>query len=238
MKIFDTMKSTPSRGVRRTTADNTTTPTQETAPTPATEAAYFRGIPDSELTPRVRQALITLIEEVNTLRDELKNTKSKIEELENLADADPLLGILNRRAFARELSRALALVERYGTPASLVFVDLDDLKLINDQLGHGAGDAALTRVANVLSENVRETDSVGRLGGDEFGVILLQADESRALDKAGTLSQLVSSEKVLWKDYAFSAHISCGVVEIKKGWTVDDALHTADSAMYAVKKQR
>ena len=60
----------------------------------------------------------------------------------------------------------------------------------------------------------------------------------RALDKAGTLSQIVSSEKVLWKDYAFSAHISCGVVEIKKGWTVDDALHTADSAMYAVKKQR
>lgn len=237
MKIFGSTPTTPSRRVKGTSAAGGAG-SDAAAPVSAAESSFFRGIPESELTPRVRQALISLIEEMNSLREELNETRQRMQELENLADTDPLLGIYNRRAFARELSRTLAMVERYGTPASLVFADLDNLKIVNDEMGHGAGDAALSHVASVLKANIRETDSLGRLGGDEFGIILLQADESRALDKAGLLSARVSEDKVLWKDYAFTAHISCGVVEIKKGWTVDDALHTADNAMYQVKKRR
>ncbi|MEQ1930766.1 MAG: GGDEF domain-containing protein [Parvularculaceae bacterium] len=196
------------------------------------------GIPDAELTPRVRQALISLMEEVQALRAELAQARAKVGELEKLADSDPHLEVLNRRAFVRELNRALAMVERYGQPSSLVFVDLNDLKKINDAWGHAAGDLALDRVAKILAANIRQTDAVGRLGGDEFGIILTQTDQATARIKADILAQAVAADPLEWKGEKFSTRISCGVVEISKGSTADEALESADDAMYAVKKQR
>ena len=193
------------------------------------------GVPEAELTPRVREALISLMQEVQSLRDQLTWSQERINELERLADSDPMLDIYNRRAFVRELDRALGMIDRYGMKASLIFVDLNDLKKINDQLGHGAGDAALTHVASVLSANLRQTDAVGRLGGDEFGVLLAQADQQTAELKAAQLSGAVAEKPVPWKDASFTAHISCGVVEIAKGVPADEAMERADDAMYAVK---
>jgi diguanylate cyclase (GGDEF)-like protein len=233
MKITDPSKSGPLGRVRSAAA----APRPEAASTPApAEAAYFRGVPDTELTPRVREALISLIEEVTALRKELTETQARMRDLEQLAETDPLLGVANRRAFVRDLNRALALVERYGTPASLIFADLDNLKVINDSLGHPAGDAALAHVGAIIAANIRLTDTFGRLGGDEFGVILLQADQNAASEKAQALSEAISSTPVEWRDHAFTAEISYGVVEIRKGWSVDEALETADSAMYEAKR--
>ncbi|MGE0408085.1 MAG: GGDEF domain-containing protein [Amphiplicatus sp.] len=205
---------------------------------PPVDAVVIAGVPDSELTPRVRAALQSLMAEVAALRAELAEARMRMGELEALADADPLLGVLNRRAFVRELNRALAMIERYGAPSSLVFADLNDLKRINDEWGHGAGDAALSHVARIIAANIRQTDAVGRLGGDEFGVILTQADRQTALEKAARLAAVVEAEEVVWRDARFRARIACGVVEIKKGSSADEALASADSEMYRAKKSR
>jgi diguanylate cyclase (GGDEF)-like protein len=235
MKISDVSKAQHAGRVAK--AEKTSAPA---APKPAApvDAVVIAGIPDNELTPRVRAALTSLMEEVQALRAELAATRTRIGELEQLADADPLVGVLNRRAFVRELNRALAMTERYGTPSCLLFADLNELKLINDSLGHAAGDAALAHVAKVLSAHIRQTDAIGRLGGDEFGVILTQTDYKTAAEKAAALAGLVAVERVAWNGEPFAARISCGVVEIKRGLSADEALATADSAMYEAKKKR
>src|SRR3546814_17870669 len=138
------------------------------------------GIPHDELTPKVRAALSALVDEVHRLRQELDEIQTRAVQLGRLADEDPLLPVVNRRAFVRELGRAMAFAGRHRRPGSIVYVDVNDLKRINDTFGHAAGDAVLTRVAQVLNANVRKSDAVGRLGGDEFGVILSHTDSAIA----------------------------------------------------------
>ena len=202
------------------------------------DKVVLAGISGAELTPRVREALISLMGEVQTLRTELKTANEKLTAMETLADRDPLLDIFNRRAFVRELDRTVATVDRHNIKASLVIIDLNDLKKINDGMGHGAGDAALAHVAKVLSENIRQTDVVGRLGGDEFGVLLAHADHENALKKSAELAALTAATPVEWESGQFFVQISNGVVEIPKGGSVAKAMEQADSAMYAVKRGR
>src|SRR5215831_15076429 len=111
----------------------------------------------------------SLLAENERLKRELAVARARIGELEARADIDPLLDILNRRGFERELKRALAHVKRYGTHASLMFIDLDGFKAVNDRHGHATGDALLKALSRQLIARVRASDIVGRLGGDEFG---------------------------------------------------------------------
>ncbi len=237
MKIGDAPKTSAASRLERKQGPRPAAAASADAAAPA-DKIVLAGIPEAELTPRVREALVSLMQEVQTLRGQLTWSQERITELERLADSDPMLDIYNRRAFVRELDRALAMVERYGMKVSLVFVDLNDLKKINDKMGHGAGDAALAHVADVLSANLRQTDAVGRLGGDEFGVLLAQADQQTAELKAVQLTSAVAAKPVPWKDGAFTAHISCGVVEIAQGLSADEAMERADSAMYEVKARK
>ena len=129
---------------------------------------------------------MALLDEVSRLRQELDLTRKRISHLERMADEDSMLPIANRRAFVRELTRLISYSERYGTAGSVLYFDLNGMKEINDRYGHPAGDEALRHFARLLVANVRDSDVVGRLGGDEFGVILAQADEAQARDKAGS----------------------------------------------------
>ena len=97
-----------------------------------TPAASVLGIPEGEFTPRVRDAIMGLMGEVDTLRRELTQTRARLEEVEKTADQDGMLPLLNRRAFVRELTRYIAFTGRYNTPASLIYFDLNHLKKIND----------------------------------------------------------------------------------------------------------
>ena len=202
---------------------------------PATKVS-LAGIPEAEMTPKVRDAVLKLMEEAQALRAGLKDAEAKIASLEQLADHDPMLDVLNRRAFLREVDRTISMIDRYGMSASLVFLDLNGLKVINDGKGHGAGDAALTHVANVLSTNTRQTDIVGRLGGDEFGVLLTQADKAIAMQKADELAALVQAAPVEWNAEMFPVSVSIGVAPISKGATVNQAMEEADTAMYGAKR--
>jgi diguanylate cyclase (GGDEF)-like protein len=195
------------------------------------------GIPPEDLTPRVQEALLTLLTEVEQLRKELDRAQTRIEELEKLADTDPLSEIPNRRAFVRELARAMSYSERYNVPTALLFFDVNGLKQINDSLGHLGGDAALVHVANILYENVRTSDMVGRLGGDEFAVVLPNATEDQAQLKATQLAELISASDVEFQGQRFKVGAAVGVYAFRPGETPMQVLERADAEMYRRKRE-
>ncbi|MCH7943144.1 MAG: GGDEF domain-containing protein [Proteobacteria bacterium] len=193
-------------------------------------------IPEDELTPKVRAAIMSLMEEVERLRKELKRNQSRVERLEQLADQDSLAPIANRRAFVREMSRIMAFSQRYGTASSVLYFDVDGLKIVNDTHGHAAGDAMLLFIATVLVENIRESDIVGRLGGDEFGVLLAQADKQGANEKAASLAAAVADKEFIWQGTRLPISLSYGAYSFKPGEDVGTALANADKAMYDNKR--
>ncbi len=194
------------------------------------------GIPPHEVTPRVREALLTLMQEVESLRREVERNKTKMAELEKLADSDTLSPVANRRAFVRELSRVMSYAERYQVETSILFVDVNDLKNINDVHGHGAGDAALVHVAEILRANIRGSDMVGRLGGDEYAVILSHASEEMATQKADLLQNKISERPINYNTQDIIVAAAVGVYTFGPGETPTAVLAAADKRMYARKK--
>ncbi|MFY9602511.1 MAG: GGDEF domain-containing protein, partial [Pseudolabrys sp.] len=114
----------------------------------------------------------SLLAEIERLKREVAVARARIGELEARADLDPLLDILNRRGFERDLKRAIAYVKRYGTQAALMFIDLDGFKAVNDLYGHGVGDRVLQEAGQRLLAFSNDTHFIARLGGDEFGIIV------------------------------------------------------------------
>jgi diguanylate cyclase (GGDEF)-like protein len=198
--------------------------------------AHALGIPDGEYTPRVRDAIASLAIELDVLRRELRQTQRKLEQVETAADQDQLVPILNRRAFVRALSRHIAAIDRYATPASLVYFDLDGFKNVNDTFGHAAGDAALQYFATALLAHTRESDAIGRLGGDEFGVLLCHATLEQASAKADNLAEKLRAAPAIWNDIHIAIAFSYGVFELKSHENVEVAMARADAEMYARKR--
>ena len=202
------------------------------------DKTVFLGLGEADLTPAVQGALTTLLSEIDELRGEVGRLKSKLTEVEGLADRDALTPLLNRRAFVRELGRVRTFAQRYGSPASLVYFDLDGFKAVNDRYGHAAGDACLCAVAERLIAHVRESDVVGRMGGDEFAVILVQADQTTAENKARSLSQAIEATPIRFGAWTAPLHISFGVREISTELDAEAIVAEADAAMFARKRQR
>ena len=195
MRIGDTTKP---QSVAETTRPRAYGPDGRPAGAPTREVrdvATVMGVPAGDLSPKAQSAMTRLMAEIETLRDTVKSQQARIAYLEQLADQDSLTPVANRRAFIRELSRITSFGERYGATSSVIYFDLNGLKEINDTYGHAAGDAAIVKVADILLEHVRESDLVGRLGGDEFGVLLSQADEGAARTKAQTLIEEVEEDE-------------------------------------------
>jgi diguanylate cyclase (GGDEF)-like protein len=206
------------------------------ADSPAAAAASVLGIPENEFTPRVRDAIVMLMGEVDSLRGELSGLRDRLEEAQKNADQDHLVPLLNRRAFVRELTRYIAFANRYGTPSSLIYFDLNGFKAINDAVGHAGGDAVLKNFAAVLAANVRDSDCVGRLGGDEFGVLLSHADQAQAHRKADQLAERLRAVPTAWNGSQISVSFAYGAFELKAGDDADLAMARADEAMYAHKR--
>jgi len=176
--------------------------------------------------------------DIQRLKDELLKAEWRIAELEAKADVDPLLDILNRRGFDRELARSLAYVKRYNANAALVFIDLDGFKSINDKHGHAAGDALLKAVVEAVRSRVRASDTVARFGGDEFAVLLWHLDEARAQAKGRELESVVSSTTVVHRNEQLSVGASAGAVALPQEGTPEQVLEAADQAMYARKREK
>ncbi len=188
------------------------------------------------MTPELREGVARLAAERDRLRDELAKARGRIAALERLADEDPLTTVANRRAFVRQLTRTIAFAHRYGVPASIVYFDLNNMKQINDRHGHPIGDAALRHLATVLRENIRSSDIVGRLGGDEFGVILAQTDEAQAHSKAAALAKAIAETPLRQGDLTIAISTAYGVHAFSGTDNPQHAIEAADRAMYEQKR--
>ena len=159
-------------------------------------------------------------------------------EMARQARTDPLTGLLNRRAFLDELARRIDRLDREGLPGTLMFVDVDNFKPLNDRFGHDVGDAALTGISALLRNLVRPADLVARLGGDEFALWLDGADELTAAERAealrvdthGSLAQLAPDGARV----TLSVGIACR--RAGSGEFMDEVIRRADQAMYEVKR--
>ena len=177
-------------------------------------------------------------DEIDRLKGELRAARAKITELEARADIDPLLDILNRRGFERELARSIAYVKRYGTDAVLIYLDLDGFKLVNDRCGHSAGDELLKAVAAALTGRVRASDVVARLGGDEFAILMWNVSEAHAVAKAHDLENAVAAVEVERGGIKLAVGASAGIAAVSPLDTPPQAIDAADRAMYVRKRER
>lgn len=201
------------------------------------ERIALLGIPDKEMTPAVRLAVTALLEQIEDMSNELARSRESLHELEQLVDVDVLAPIPNRRAFMRRLGWALAMQQRYNHPSSLLFFDLNDLKSLNDELGHAAGDAAIRHTAAVLASCLRESDFIARMGGDEFAAILYYADKENAERRAEDITRKMEETPLLWNGQTIPLTVACGVYAIKPGDDAQSALSAADTAMYVDKRR-
>ncbi|AYJ86764.1 GGDEF domain-containing protein [Sphingomonas paeninsulae] len=183
----------------------------------------------------MQDTITRLVDENRLLRDELASLRLRLDEVERLADMDTLTPLPNRRCFVREVERVVSQVARYGEAATVVFVDVDGLKAINDRHGHSAGDAALIHVANLLRREIRAGDLVARIGGDEFGLLLDHLDETKATAKAVALMSALQATPLELSGASLIIGLSMGVATVKADDTVDTLLARADGRMYAAK---
>lgn len=186
--------------------------------------------------PTPVEATSALMRENAELRAELARLRARLAEVEGLADLDTLTPLFNRRAVMRELARSRDFAERYGGTASLAYFDLDGLKAINDRFGHAAGDAALLAVADQLRTHIRGSDLAGRMGGDEFAVILAQTNGFQAEAKAEALAAAIAAATIDGLAAEARVSVSWGVAEIRPGVEPEAIVAEADAAMYAAKR--
>ena len=161
------------------------------------------------------------------------------ERLRFLAEHDPLTGTRNRRGFEQEVSDQVGRSRRYGEQAAVVFIDVDGLKHINDAHGHQAGDRALKEIAEAVSHRLRETDVLARIGGDEFAVLLLYADQAEAPAVTNDLRRVTRASSIALDDGTMlSLSASAGFALIDGDTGSDEILAEADRAMYRDKSRR
>ncbi|MDH5454716.1 MAG: EAL domain-containing protein [Gammaproteobacteria bacterium] len=154
------------------------------------------------------------------------------------ATHDPLTGLINRREFERRLDEAMDSAHADEAVHMLFYMDLDRFKAVNDSCGHMAGDNMLREVAALIKDQVRDSDFVGRLGGDEFGALLIGCPIVKARQIATDICNAVADYRFVWKDKIFNIGISVGLVEISHAsGTLQDVMSAADSACYMAKQQ-
>jgi diguanylate cyclase (GGDEF)-like protein len=175
---------------------------------------------------------------IRRLRTQLARALARIEQLQASADTDFLLDIPNRRGFERELKRAIAYINRYHASGALIVLDVDRLKPINDAFGHPAGDQVLKAIVAALSRQIRSSDVIGRLGGDELAVLLWNLSETDAKAKAACLEEAVDQLTFMFGGRAVTAGASAGVAILGPHAEAGRALEEADRAMYVRKAQR
>ncbi len=182
---------------------------------------------DAQGAPRMRGLLMDITEQMRNA-----------EHILYLAEHDTLTGLYNRHRFQKALNAQTLMAERYAQPGALLFIDLDQFKYINDTQGHQAGDALLQNVAQSMKATLRESDIIGRLGGDEFGIILPQTAMNDACMVANNLLAKIKGIRIQGENRPLQVTGSIGIVEFPKfGTSATELLAKADIAMYNAKKR-
>jgi diguanylate cyclase (GGDEF)-like protein len=163
----------------------------------------------------------------------LREAMSKLQEA---SDRDGLTGIFNRRFIEKSLAVALSRARRYGERLALILTDIDHFKQVNDQYGHLAGDETIRRVCQVLADNLRTSDLLGRYGGEEFLVLMPQTGGDDAMVVAERLRRMVENTPVAYNDLTLRVTISLGVTELRADTkNYEQMIHEADKALYLSK---
>lgn len=194
------------------------------------DVASVMGISEDQLTPTVRRAIAGLMAEVDDLRHQLSQSRERETYFAEMADRDSFLPILNQRAFVRKLTRLLIRKWPEGIEHSLVYVDITNAERIKAEHGFMALEGALIHVALLLKAEVRESDVLGSLSGNDFGIILTVSAEPGASDKAWQLKQALESRPVAWVGKLIYLEVACGVYVLHQGDTPEAAIEAADRA--------
>ncbi len=210
-------------------------PVEAAAPVDTPSGAAEQDSP-RDWSASARDLIDSLMIENERLHEQLHALNLELREAQDMADADALTPTLNRRAFLREVGRAMADCRRYGEEACLIYLDMDGFKSINDTYGHSAGDAALTHVAELLKASTREGDALGRMGGDEFAVLLRRADLKSSRIKAMKLEAELALGTFEYNGLYLKCGGSFGVRAYTGQATPEAWLSEADAAMFLVKK--
>jgi diguanylate cyclase len=173
--------------------------------------------------------------ELASSQEILAEQRQQIENLRTAVRIDGLTQLANRVYFDEKLSEMLSILKRYNETFSLMMIDLDNFKDINDSYGHPAGDRILKGVAFKIKESLRSSDFVARFGGDEFALILIKADARIASDVAWKLCNSLRESRFLLDDIPVTATLSIGVAEADVRDTEESLLKRADEALYRVK---
>jgi diguanylate cyclase (GGDEF)-like protein len=199
---------------------------------------------DVGLTSSSGGELGALAKGVNSMAASIKSSREGLQEkvdratvqLTYYATHDSLTGLVNRREFEDRLGQALLSARQNGSVHALCFMDLDHFKIVNDTCGHDAGDELLRQVASLLKYKIRESDTLARVGGDEFGLLLENCQLDRALEMAHVLCETIRAFRFSWSGKTFTIGASIGIVVINRGSdNVSSVLSRADSACYSAK---
>ncbi len=185
---------------------------------------YFK-----ELT-KLNNQLTNTTRELTQKNIELNKTRAKIEKL---LRTDELTGISNRRAFMEFLKKIYSLSKRHNSSLSMVTVDLDNFKIINDTFGHQAGDEVLKAVGNLLADNIRQEDMAARIGGDEFSVLLPETKQEEAIEFAKRFK--LGIEELSLDGISHELSASFGVAELRDEESIGEFLRRADKNLYRAK---
>lgn len=187
----------------------------------------------------MKDNLARLVPVVLRERKQYESQRAHAEAEENyrfLRYHDELTNLVNRQEFEARIMRALDDVKRSRDSHVMMFLDLDQFKLVNDTCGHTAGDELLVKTTKILEASIRDCDTVARLGGDEFGILLSNCPKASALETAQRIKNDVKENRFIWKGQTFQVTISIGMVEINEhAHDVHEVLTCADVACYAAK---
>lgn len=194
------------------------------------EALLYYGLPLSMAAAAVLIAL--------GVADRLRQQREALSDAELRAQTDPLTGVLNRRSLVERLDAACLRARGRGLPIALLFIDLDHFKLINDSFGHQAGDACLRAVITAIGPELRQSDVIGRFGGEEFVVILNSADAAAALPIAQRIRERVANIRIegFVRPVVLTCSIGVAASDISGVWG-EQLLSRADAAVYVAKRE-
>ncbi|MDA8108529.1 MAG: GGDEF domain-containing protein [Betaproteobacteria bacterium] len=154
-----------------------------------------------------------------------------------LSETDELTGVLNVRGLSALFDRAFSQAARYARPLSLLMIDCDNLKAVNDRYGHDAGNELLKQLSRSIVRELRATDIVARYGGDEFVAVLPETDRGRAQEVAQRIVEVIARERLQFRGQTIESGVSVGIASYPEdGRTIDNLMLRADSAMYRAKQ--
>ena len=192
----------------------------------------FAAVPIDSIEDQLRE----IRRERDALRRENRVLKIAVAELERVSERDTLTPLFNRRYFLTAIHHRMARFERHAERAAVVFIDVNQLKYINDNFGHAAGDFALMEIAKRLAGSIRATDVAARIGGDEFGLILDQSSEDGARAQVTRLCDVLTAGPAHYDGHEIALSACFGVAMLQTGMNESDILAAADRDMYRSKQ--